>query len=63
MGMAELIIEFSDRETRDTKIVKYLFNIVDIPFTYNDIIGRPILYEIDTVTSIRRLSMKISLED
>ena len=42
---------------------KSLFNIVDLPLTYNSIIGRLILYEIDTTTSIKRLSMKISLED
>ena len=63
MGVAELIVEFGDRETKDTKIVKSLFNIVDIPLAYNDIIGRPILYEIDAATSIRWLSMKIPLED
>ena len=63
MGMAELTIEFSDRETRDIKTIKSLFNIVDLPLTYNGIIGRPILYEIDAATSIRRLSMKIPLED
>ena len=63
MGMAELTIEFGDREARDTKIVKSLFNIVDLPLAYNDIIGRSILYEIDAATSIRRLSMKIPLED
>ena len=63
MGVAELTIEFGDCEMRDTKTVKFLFNIVDLPLTYNDIIGRPILYEIDAATSIRRLSMKIPLED
>ena len=63
MGVAELTIEFGDRETRDTKTVKSLFNIMDLPLTYNGIIRRPNLYEIDAVTSIRRLSMKIPLED
>ena len=63
MGVTKLTIEFGDRETRDTKTVKSLFNIVDLPFTYNGIIGRPILYEIDATTSIRWLSMKILLED
>ena len=53
MGVAELTIEFGDRETRDTKTVKSLFNIVDLPLTYNDIIGRPILYEIDAAKSIK----------
>ena len=62
IGMAELTVKFGDHETRDTKTVKSLFNIVDLPRTYNGIIGRPILYEIDVATSIRRLSMKISLE-
>ena len=63
MSVAELTIEFGDREIRDTKTIKSLFNIVDLPLTYNDIIGRPILYEIDVAMSIRRLSMKIPLED
>ena len=63
MGVAELTIEFGDWEARDTKTVKSLFNIVDLPLTYNGIIGRPILYEIDIAISIRRLSMKIPLED
>ena len=53
MGVAELTIEFGDRETKDTKTVKSLFNIVNLPFAYNGIIGRPILYEIDATTSIR----------
>ena len=63
MSVAELTIEFGDRETRNTKTVKSLFNIVDLPLAYNDIIGRLILYEIDEATSIRQLSMKIPLED
>ena len=63
MGIAELAVEFSDRETRDIKTVKYLFNIVDLPLTHNGIIGRPILYEIDAAISIRRLIIKIPLED
>ena len=53
MGMAELTVKFGDRETRETNTVKSLFNIIDLPLTYNDIIGRPILYEIDAVISIR----------
>ena len=44
-------------------MIKSLFNIVGLPLTYNDIIGRPILYEIDVAISIRLLSMKIPLED
>ena len=63
MGMAELAIEFGNRETKDMKTVRSLFNIMDLPLPYNDIIGRPILYEIDVTTSIRRLSMKIPLEN
>ena len=62
MGVAELIVEFGDRETKDKKTVRSLFNIIDLPLAYNDIIGRPILYEIDATKSIRRLSMKIPLE-
>ena len=63
MGVAELTIEFDNRETKDTKVVKSLFNIVDLPLAYNDIIGRPILYEIDAAINIRQLSIKIPLED
>ena len=63
MGVAELVIEFGDRETKDTKTVRSLFNIVDLPLAYNSIIGRPILYDIDAVTSIRRLSIKIPLDN
>ena len=63
MSVTELTIEFDDQETRDTKTVKSLFNIMDLLLTYNGIIGRPILYEIDAATSIRWLSIKIPLED
>ena len=63
LGVAELTVEFGDRKTKDTKTVKSLFNIVDLPLAYNGIIERPILYEIDVVTSIRRLSMKIPLDN
>ena len=63
MGVAKLIIEFGDRETKDTKTVKSLFNIVGLPLAYNGIIGRPILYKIDAATSVKRLSMKIPLDN
>ena len=63
MGMTELTVEFGDHEIRDIKTVKSLFNIIDLPLTYNGIIGRPILYEIDAAINIRRLSMKIPVED
>ena len=63
MGVTKLIIEFGDKETKDTKIARSLFNIVDLPLAYNDIIGKLILYEIDAATSIRRLSMKIPLKN
>ena len=63
MVVAELTIEFGDRETKDTKTVRSLFNIMDLPLAYNDIIGRPILYEIDAAISIKRLSMKIPLDN
>ena len=36
--------------------------VIDIPFSYNAIIGRPILYDIGTCTSIRYLTMKIPTE-
>ena len=63
MGMAKLTVKFSDREIVNTKTVKFLFNIIDLPLTYIGIIGRPILYEIDAAMSIRWLTMKIPLED
>ena len=63
MGVAELEVKFGNREIGDTKTVRSLFNIVDLPLTYNGIIGRPILYEIDAATGIRRLTMNIPLED
>ena len=63
MGMVELTVKFGNRAIRDIKTVKSLFNIVDLPLTYNGIIGRPIFYEIDAATSIRRLTMKIPLQD
>ena len=63
MGVAELTIEFGNRETKDTKTDRSLFNIVDLPFAYNGIIGRPILYKIDAATSVRRLLMKIPLDN
>ena len=63
MDVAKLTKEFGNWESRDTKMVRSLFNIVDLPLTYNDIIGRPILYEIDATTGIIPLSMTISLED
>ena len=53
MGVAELTIEFGNKKTKDTKTVRSLFNIVDLPLAYNGIIGRPILYESDAATSIR----------
>ena len=63
MGVVKLVMEFGNHEAGDIKAVRSLFNIVDLPLTYNGIIGRPILYEIDAATSIRRLTMKIPLED
>ena len=63
MGVVELVMEFRDREAGDIKIVISLFNIVKLPLTYNSIIERPILYEIDAATNIRQLTMKIPLED
>ena len=63
MGVAELEVKFGNREIGDTKTVRSLFNIVNLPLTYNGIIGRPILYEIDAAINIRQLTMKIPLED
>ena len=53
MGVAKLTVEFGDKETNDTKTVRSLFNIVDLPLAYNGIIGRLILYEIDAAISIK----------
>ena len=63
MGMIKLMVEFKNRETGDSKATKSLFNIVDLPLTYNGIIRRLILYKIDAATSIRWLTVKIPLED
>lgn len=63
MGVADLEVEFVNRDIGDVKVVQSSFNIVDLPLTYNGIIGRPILYDIDAATSIKSLTMKIPLED
>ena len=63
IGMAELTVEFGDHKIENAKTVRSLFNIVYLPLTYNGIIGRPILYEIDAAISIKWLTMKIPLED
>ena len=63
MGVAELAIELGDRQTKDTKTVKSFFNIVNLLLAYNGIIGRLILYEIDAATNVRRLLMKIPLDN
>ena len=62
MGMVELMMEFGNWETRDSKAIKSLFNIIDLSLTYNGIIRRPILYKINAAISIRWLIMKIPLE-
>lgn len=63
IGIVDLEVEFGNRDTGDVKAIRSSFNIVDLPLSYNAIIGRPILYDIDAATSIRRLTMKIPLED
>ncbi|EEF42883.1 conserved hypothetical protein [Ricinus communis] len=37
-----------------------VFMVIDIPFEYNVIIGRPILYDTEATICIRYLTMKIS---
>ena len=59
MGSIELEIEFGNHNTKETMIIKSLFNIVDTHLAYNSVIGRPILWKLGAVTSIRHLVMKI----
>ena len=62
-GMVQLIelvgiaIELKNWETRDIISIKVTFNIMDIPLPYNEIIGRPYLYETRGVTSILYLTI------
>ena len=59
MGSIELEVEFRDRKTKETVMIKTLFNIVDTCLAYNGVIGRLILWKLGAVTSIRHLVMKI----
>ena len=58
MGVVELIVEFG-RGQPESREIKTLFNVMDMPLAYNAIIGRPYLYDSGAVTSIRYLTMKI----
>ena len=40
-------------------MIRSLFNIVDTRLAYNGVVGRPILWKLEVVTSIRHLVMKI----
>ncbi|XP_050222553.1 uncharacterized protein LOC126672642 [Mercurialis annua] len=48
-GLAEMIIEFG-RGEKETKEVKTLFSVVDMPLSYNGILGRPFLYDSGAIT-------------
>ena len=63
MEIIELIIKLENQKSRDSKVIKTTFNIVDLPLTYNEIIRRPILYEIGAATSIIYLILKIPIGD
>ena len=56
-GAADLTVELGDEE--HVKKFKVEFMVIDIPFSYNAFIGRPILYDIGANTSIRYLTMKV----
>ena len=56
-----LTVELGDEE--HVKKFRAKFMVIDIPFSYNVIIGRPILCDIGAYTSIKYLTMKIPTED
>ena len=55
-----LTVELGDEE--HVKKFRAKFMVIDIPFSYNVIIGRPILCDIGAYTSIKYLTMKIPTE-
>ena len=55
-----MTVELGDEE--HVKKFKEKSMVIDIPFSYNAIIVRPILYDIGSYTSIRYLTMKIPME-
>ena len=59
-GAINLTVELGDEE--HVKKFKAKFMVIDIPFSYNAIIGRPILYDIGACTSFRYLTIKIPME-
>ncbi len=52
LGLIYLEVELGDRETEVTVTTKVPFNVVDIPLSYNRIIGRPLLHDVEAVTCI-----------
>ena len=59
MGSIELEVEFGNCNIKKNVILRSLFNIVDTRLAYNGVIGRPILWKLVAITSIRYLVMKI----
>ena len=59
-GGANLTIKLGDEE--HVKKFKTKFMVIDIPFSYNVIVGRPILYDIGASISIRYLTMKVPMK-
>ena len=59
-GVVDLTVKLGDKE--HVKKFKAEFMIINIPFSYNAIIGRPILYDIGACRSIRYLTIKIPME-
>ena len=59
-GAADLTVELGDEE--HVKKFKVEFIVIDILFSYNAIIDRPILYDIGACTSIRYLTIKVPME-
>ena len=55
-----MTVELGDEE--HFKRFRAKFMAIDIPFSYNEIIRRPIVYDIGACTSIRYLTMKIPME-
>ena len=55
-----MTVELGDE--KHVKKFKVEFMVIDILFSYNAIIDRPILYDIGACTSILYLTMKILME-
>ncbi|XP_050238331.1 uncharacterized protein LOC126687817 [Mercurialis annua] len=58
-GTVSLYVELGNRSEGPVKNMHAHFNVVDLPLAYNNILGRPFLYQSGAVTSIRLLTLKM----